>query len=282
MDDIFLIGDKYLTDQFEYWIGNYLNITILGDTYLFLRTRTIQNRSVQPPFLTLDQEHYTLVMLHKLNINLEKRLNYPISTLGANYVEWSEDELKVTSKENHKYQSLIGSLMYLMLGTWLDIAYAVGRFVCFAHNPSKDHFKAVGWICAYMNATAGFAIQYTKSNEDNIDPLCICDMNYAGELSAGHWRKSISGSICFVAGGVVSWSSKLQKVHAISTMEAEYISLYTTGKQAAWICQIYKAISFPLTDPIYVSGNWTCRTYFFLWTFYFLMFLRNFLLCFPC
>ena len=252
VDDIFLIGDKYLTDQFEHWIGDYLDITILGDASLFLGIRTIRNRTAQPPFLTLDQEHYTLAMLHKHNVNLEKRSNYLISTLGANYIERSEDELKATSEEIRKYQSLIGSLMYLMLGTQPDIAYAVSRFAHFAHNPSKDHFKAVGRTFAYVNATARFAIQYTKSNKDDIDPFGVCDADYAGELSARHRRKSTSGSIFFVAGGAVSWSSKLQKVHAVSTMEAEYISLYTTGKQAAWIRQIYEAIGFPLANPIYV------------------------------
>lgn len=42
VDNIFLISNKYLTDQFQCWIGGYLSITILGDAPLFLGIQTIQ------------------------------------------------------------------------------------------------------------------------------------------------------------------------------------------------------------------------------------------------
>ena len=55
---------------------------------------------------------------------------------------------------------------------------------------------------------------------------------------------------------------------------------------------LWVSVMFDLTDPypiepvrvgggVVLSGNWTCCIYVFLLNFYFLMFLRNFLLCFP-
>ena len=90
-------------------------------------------------------------MLHKCNINLEKRLSYLISMLGADYLKQPKDKLKVTSEEIHKYQSLIGSLMYLMLGTQPDIAYAIGRLTHFTHNPSKSWSKAIKSKSSILN-----------------------------------------------------------------------------------------------------------------------------------
>ena len=39
----------------------------------------------------------------------------------------------------HKFQQVIGSLLYIMLGTRPDIAYAVTKLSQYTANPSKDH-----------------------------------------------------------------------------------------------------------------------------------------------
>jgi len=55
-----------------------------------------------------------------------------------------------------------------------------------------------------------------------------------------------------LAGGLVSWSSKFQKTIAVSTMEAEYISLFSTGKQAVWIRNTFEAVGIQLQAPLHV------------------------------
>jgi len=37
------------------------------------------------------------------------------------------------------YQSLIGSLLYVQIGTHLDISFAVSQLAQYAANPSPDH-----------------------------------------------------------------------------------------------------------------------------------------------
>jgi len=145
------------------------------------------------------------------------------------------------------YQSQIGSLMYLMLGTRPDITYTVGHLAHFAHDPSKKHFQHLGHIFGYVNATTNFAIIYKKSGKL---PIGTCDADLGGELATGHRRKSTSGGLFLLAGGLISWSSKLQKTIAVSTMEAEYISLFSTGKQAAWIRNTLEAVGIQLQAPL--------------------------------
>ena len=251
VDDLFPIGDKHLTDQFEEWIGKYFDVSILGDASYFLGIRVTRDRTAEPPSLTLDQGTYVTTMLTKHRIDTTKESKYPVSTLSATYVERHEDEPAATREEIRRYQSFIGSLMYLMLGTRPDIAYAVGRFARFAHDPSKDHFKAVGRIFAYVNATKGFALKYTKTMDDSdIYPYGTCDADFAGELAKEHKRKSTSGNVFFTANGPFSWSSKLQPVIATSTTEAEYIALYTAAKQAVWIRQIFEAVGVPFDEAL--------------------------------
>ena len=137
-------------------------------------------------------------MLAKHRVDLSKSSHYPMSVQAVTYIERPEDEEPANAECKCLYQSLIGSLMYLMLGTRPDITYAVGRFTCFAHDPSRDHFKAVGHIFAYVNATKGFALMYSKTMSKEayyIHPLGTSDANYAGELATAKRCKSTSGNI---------------------------------------------------------------------------------------
>ena len=59
-----------------------------------------------------------------------------------------------------KFQSVIGLLLYLMLGTRPDIAYAVTRLSQFAVNPSREHLDKALYICHYLAGTSNYALVY--------------------------------------------------------------------------------------------------------------------------
>ena len=51
-----------------------------------------------------------------------------------------------SNKFQTKYQSVIGSLLYIMLGTHPNICYAVTKLAQFSINPSKEHMNKVKYI----------------------------------------------------------------------------------------------------------------------------------------
>ena len=51
------------------------------------------------------------------------------------------------------YQTLIGSLLYLTLGTRPNITFAVTKMVQFAAKPNKEHLNKVLYICCYLVGT---------------------------------------------------------------------------------------------------------------------------------
>ena len=87
VDDLFPIGDKVLCDEFKHWIPKYFDVTIPGNTSLFLGIRVIQDRTADPPSLTLDQEVFAKEIVHRLSQDEEKlyhwgrRAIYPVGTL---------------------------------------------------------------------------------------------------------------------------------------------------------------------------------------------------------
>lgn len=48
------------------------------------------------------------------------------------------------------YSSAVGSMMYSMIGTHPDLAYAVGLVSRFMSAPSQSHWDAVKWLMRYI------------------------------------------------------------------------------------------------------------------------------------
>ena len=131
------------------------------------------------------------------------------------------------------YQSAIGSLMYLSVGTIPDITYAVSHLARFSAKPMKEHWDAVKRVMRYMRGTTKLGIYY--SNECSNELIGYSDADWGGDIND---RKSTSGYIFNLNGGGVSWSSKKQSCVALSTAEAEYIALSAAAQESIWLKQL--------------------------------------------
>jgi poly(3-hydroxybutyrate) depolymerase len=58
------------------------------------------------------------------------------------------------------YASAIGSLMYAMLCTHLDICFAVDMVSRYQSNPGPNHWRAVKRILRYLHGTIDHALCY--------------------------------------------------------------------------------------------------------------------------
>src|ERR1700741_1368506 len=67
-----------------------------------------------------------------------------------------------------QYQAIIGSLLYLMIGTRPDIAFAVTRLAQYAANPSKDHMDKALYICRYLAGTADYELTYDGTSNKGL------------------------------------------------------------------------------------------------------------------
>jgi hypothetical protein len=102
------------------------------------------------------------------------------------------------------YQSIIGSLMYLMLGTRPDIAYVVIKLSKFAANPSQEHLDKALYIMKYLVGTRDYALIYDGSGGVGNSLIAYTDSDYAQDSTH---RKSRTGNIILRANGPVSWRS---------------------------------------------------------------------------
>ena len=127
------------------------------------------------------------------------------------------------------YASAVGSLMYAMVCTRPDLAYAVGVVSRFISNPGREHWNAVKWILRYLRGTSDLKITFGVKK-----PLLVSftDSDMSGDVDSS---KSTSGYLVTFAGGAVAWQSRLQKCVALSTTEAEFIAATEACKELLWM-----------------------------------------------
>jgi hypothetical protein len=59
-----------------------------------------------------------------------------------------------------RFQTVIGLLLYLMIGTHPDIAFAVTALSRHSANPSQDHLNKALYICRYLIGTKDYSLKY--------------------------------------------------------------------------------------------------------------------------
>nr|GEX78340.1 retrovirus-related Pol polyprotein from transposon TNT 1-94 [Tanacetum cinerariifolium] len=101
-----------------------------------------------------------------------------------------------------------------------DIVHATCLCARYQAKPTEKHIKEVKRIFCYLLGTINIGLWYTK--DSGFELTRFSDADYAGCKDT---FKSTSGGAQFLGEKLVSWSSKKQDCMALSTAEAEYVSL---------------------------------------------------------
>jgi hypothetical protein len=125
--------------------------------------------------------------------------------------------------------------MYLGILTRPDLAFALGRLSQYLADPTTFHMAALKKLSRYIRTSQDLGICFSRNGNSTLEGYS--DSDYAMDKTD---RISILGSVFFLAGGPVSWSSKKQKSVATSTMEAEYMAMCSCAKQSQHLAQVLR------------------------------------------
>ena len=213
----------------------------LGETSEFLRMRIRRNGD---KFL-IDQCPYLDKVIANTGMQNAKSAPTP---LPAGYIP-APNPGQSTPELRSRYQTVIGSLLYIMLGTRPDISFAVTKLAQFASNPSVEHLNKALYVVRYLIGTRNYSLVYDGAKGMGL--IACTDSDWASDP---HTRRSQTGFYLKLAGGIFSWTSRAQRTIAHSSTEAEYMALSDCSRQVMWIRSLLGELGYKL-HAIPISGD---------------------------
>jgi hypothetical protein len=189
-----------------------------------------------------------LVRFHLENCNASKVPMDPVH-LGRPLIQ---------TDPSFPYRELVGSLQYVSMTTRPDITHAVSQLSRHLNNFDETHWRAAKKVLRYLKGTKDIGIHYSKDGESlpstycqyryngpSADEVvgrvitCFADADFGGSKLD---RRSNSGNVNMYAGGAISWFSKVQPTVALSTLEAEYMSMSRAAQEIIWLRLLFKEL----------------------------------------
>ena len=149
-------------------------------------------------------------------------------------VQFSLDQCPSTTNQlawmkDVPYSEAVGSVLWAVVVSRPDAAYAVGILAQFIQNPGLAHWEALKRLITYLGWTKDLWLTFGGRSKTLVQGFCDADW------ASNKHRHSISGYSFHFGCGAISWSSKKQYIIALSSMEAEYIAQTHATKEALWL-----------------------------------------------
>jgi hypothetical protein len=237
VDDLIILSSSPQSSaDFKARLATAFDIKDLGDLRYVLVLKF--ERTLNPPCIRLHQDTYIRKVVGQLGLTdanpsktpLEPKLTLP----------------KLEGASDTEYRSVVGALMYAMVGTRPDIAVAVGAVSRHLECPGAEHWTALKRIGRYLAGSTGLSLQYKASGKRKPVLTCYVDSDWASDDSD---RRSTTGYLLCLASAPVSWASRKQPTVALSSTEAEYMAASAAIQEVVWARALLHQLGFPQDGP---------------------------------
>ncbi len=219
---------RQLSDFMTKLAADFQITTSDGSCFLGLQISRQSDGSV-----TVNQEAYTRRLLQKFNM---ADCNAVATPIDKSHEPGTGEPI---TGDKIPYREVIGSLLYLAMGTRPDIAYAVSVLSRVLSRPTSSDWSMAKRILRYLKGTISIGLVYSaECSSDSL--VAYSDADYAGDATT---RRSTTGVICVHSKAAVSWVSQLQKSVSLSTTEAEIIAASEATKEVIWLARMCSEIT---------------------------------------
>ena len=225
--------------------------------YLGVNVERLQNGRIK-----LSQPHIIDKILDMVNLPLRsagKQVPAPASKILHRYAA------EPSFDNRFHYKGVIGILNFLEKSTRPEIAYATHQAARFSQDPKQTHGDAVLWLCKYLRETRNEGIILDPRTEKSLE--VYADADFAGnwnKTTAAHdvsTAKSRTGYVITFAGCPILWASRIQTQIALSTTEAEYISLSESLRSAIPLMNLLNEIKAHGHDIVSQTPRVHCKAF---------------------
>jgi len=149
----------------------------------------------------------------------------------------------------YPYRSLVGCLLYLSIGTWPDISYAVQQLSQFLDSFSHLHWNAAIHVVQYLKRMRELRLSL---GGNSINLLGFTDSDWDNFLDT---RWSVGGYAFSLGSGLISWNVQKEKTVGASSCEAEYVAAFEAAREAVWLRTLLNNIDMPTQGPTTILCN---------------------------
>ena len=146
------------------------------------------------------------------------------------------------------YRSVIGALSHLARRARPDIQFAVFYHARYQNDPGKAHWTGLKRILRYLKHSVEY---FTEARRDAPWLFAACDSDLAG----GDQSKSTTGVSIQVKNVSVVSKSRIQRMTAKSSTEAELIALVDAVEECVWAKYLLLDFGVNITPTIYCDNQ---------------------------
>ena len=248
VDDLIIVSNCItIMKAFKTAISAAFKMKDMGELEWILGMKVTRDR--QAGTLSLDQEKYINDTLHQFDMQNAVPTKTPADA-GARLSKKQSPTTEDTSDPQYTsittYRALVGKLVYAMVGSRPDIAFAVSQCSRFFSAPGKVHAHAARRILRYLKGTAKVGLTFGNIKKQGSDLYAYCDSDWA---QCPDTRRSTSGYIVMLHGAAIAWLSKRQPTVALSSAEAEYVTACFAAQEVQFIRQLLMEIGYETKGP---------------------------------
>jgi transposase InsO family protein len=234
------------------------NIKTLKSATWMLGMRITRDRKART--INLDQELYITKALERFGLQQCRTVSTPEAVGAATEMSAVLNE----PADNQRYMEITGTLMYAAISTRPDIAHAVHYLASNMQAPTRRHMIAAERVLRYLAGTKEVGLVFGSRNggevgdsrgrksQIQVEVCAFADADWANDKGD---RKSISGWVAKLNGDPISWSSKKQRVVALSTCEAELYAEAAAIQEVLWLRGLLEELGLHTRTGSVVFGD---------------------------
>lgn len=192
---------------------------------------------------SLSQASYIETVLDRFSMT---NCNGQQTPLPSGLVLTAATEAEVVEAETLPYQQLLGCLQWISGSTRPDICHAVTCLSRFNARWSLQHWTAAKHVLQYLKQTLTHGLSFggLAPGAAQLEVYSDADFSQCPET-----RKSVTGYLLRLNGGIVAWCSRRQPVVALSTSEAEYMAASDAARHLSWLSSFLFDVFAPPRPP---------------------------------
>lgn len=247
-DMVLLVKSQTAAKMVKKMISSKYEIEDLGEIkhYLGIKITKTADGTYQ-----LDQSTYIKQVAFNFGLANAKESKTPMN-VGYGKTE----EKAVMLATNRDYQKLIGCLLYVAINTRPDIAASISILSQKTVEPNQEDWNELKRVVKYLKGTVDLKLTLGNKSWNRTLIYGYADANWAEKYVS---RKSNSGYVFFLHGGLVSWACRKQTCVALSSTEAEFVALSEACQEAFWLKRLLNDMQQNITTAITIyEDNQSC------------------------